>query len=122
MPTTDADRTSVMERLKSYSRRLDEVMKLVMGNSFLSPAEKAKAQQLYRAVKEDLKRDYEAGSTRRGEAELTSAEKAYLHPAVHKAYCHLHSGWNTNPVSSKWGDQLYTARSDINLMLAQLTE
>jgi len=111
---------SVIERLRKYRDDINELMDLIAGKRYLKPEIKRKAQELMKALKENLKRDYKKGATKRGEEKMTKLELQFFHPAIHEAYTRIQSRWNSNPITSHWLDQLYSANIDIEHYLGQL--
>ena len=110
----------VIQRMRSYSKRMTEIMDLIGDNQRLSPADKERIQGLYTSLKADLKADYKRGDTKRGQEEMTKIEKAYFHPAIHEAYCDLRAATNSHPINSNWRSELYAAHFDIGHLLSQL--
>jgi hypothetical protein len=112
------DRTLVIERLEAYERDIDALMELLQDKRHFSRDEQEIVREKYRALKENLRGDHKAGSTLRGDAELTQCERQYFQPSVTGAFCQLRAATNSNPV--RWYSELYAARIDIQFYLRQL--
>lgn len=111
---------SVIHRLTEYRRQIEELMELIAGKHSLTRQEKAEARSRMKALKERLKEDHRSGNTLKGKAEMTRVEKQHFYPAVHEAYCHIRSAWNSHPIDSEWFDQLYDCQVEINFSINQL--
>ena len=115
---TGNDKQNVIDRLKSYNKRFDDLLAL-LENLPLHGNDKTNAQQMLKTLKELLKSDYKDGDTNRGRQRMTEIEKHYFHPAVHEAYAAIRVRWNTIP-TGQWFSELYSAQINITHMLHQL--
>src|SRR2546421_7589436 len=113
------DETSVAGRLRNYAQRIDELMALVDPTQYAA-SNRAKAQELLTALKADLEKDYKAGSTIRGDAALTDAERQWWIGTIQQAYANLRVPVNSNPMNSRWFSELYDCHSTIGMTLHDL--
>lgn len=118
--THETDANEVINALRSFRDRCDELMNLIGDKRHLSAEETILIRNLYTSFKSDLKDVAKRGETIRGEQSLNPFESAYLIPATNQAVNELHAATNTNPITSKWHSFLYAAQIDIQHFLRQL--
>ena len=82
---TPEDKRSVAGRLGALADRMRALAALTEGKSRLSPAEKAEAQALMKALKADLGGERDRINTAAGRGSLTPAEDAFYRPAIEGA-------------------------------------
>ena len=109
---------SVISRLSDYRDRFTTILDLVGDKRKFTEDEKHHLQQLFTALKADLKTDIKRGSTIAGRASLSETERNFLHPAVSEASARIRVATNSHP--STWHSELYSARTDITYLLHQL--
>lgn len=114
------EREDVIRRLRTYRDDIQAAIDLIGNKRTLTPAERDEIRGRFSSLKERLRADRDAGATVRGEAELNETERRYFQPAVMRAAVSLSAAVNTNPLTSDWFGQLYSARMDINQFLLQL--
>ena len=114
----DHEKQSVIDRLKAYKKQFDDLL-AVLDKLPLQRKDRAKAQQMLKALKDSLRNDYKAGATIRGQQRMTQAERQYFHPAVQETYADIHVRWNTLP-NEQWRSELYGAQINISHTLHQL--
>ena len=115
----NSDKASVSEKLETFDRRFEEILKLLAWNLPLNIELKRRVQLLLRSLKADLGSEYKKMDTVRGEVALNKIEKAYYKPSVQKAFVDISVKWNSVP-NRKWFSELYSARISITYTLDQL--
>ena len=83
--------------------------------------EKREAEERLARMKEELRAEYKARSTVRGQREMSDIEKHFYYPAISEAYRRLRVRTNSIP-KFDWVHQLYDARSSISYYLADLRD
>lgn len=101
---------SIRDRLASFDARCEAIMALLGDKRHLSREERAHVEELYRSVKDDLKRAAMAGTGRGEKRTLTDAEERFYAPAVRAAVLALAPAVNSNPMTSNWFSALYDAQ------------
>lgn len=120
MPDQDQlDRQAAIEILKEYDRKFGAIIDLIHSKPALSPAEKERARDLLRELKEDFARDCKELTQRDRQGDLNRIERTSLEPALRKASANIVSRVNTTP-DGKWATDLAGARYDITWTLHNL--
>jgi pantothenate synthetase len=118
--TDSHDEENAVALLSTYGRRIEDLMAILSRGHSMSVAERAKATEMYRSLKDDLKEDCRRLSRKESQGEATHIESAFLLPAVCDASTKLRPATNTNPITSRWTDAVYDARIDIYYFLDAL--
>jgi hypothetical protein len=92
-------RQYVIEVLSDYNERFEGILKLIGDKRSLTRDEKSRAQELLKALKEDL--DIHRKETNEGTGEMTVAERNDLYPAIAEARARIHVRWNGDPLKSR---------------------
>jgi len=119
-PTDSYDRENAVAFLSAYADRIEGLAALLSRGYSINLTERAKATEMYRSLKSDLKEDCRRLSRKESKGEATPVEVAFLLPAVCNASTKLRPATNTNPVTSRWADAIYEARIEIYYPLDQL--
>ena len=105
-------------------RRLDDVVNgvaaLLRGKQTLTQFERVHVRVAYTALKEELRSLLKTGTVGGVRRKPTESEDNYFSPAVRQALIALNAPTNSNPISSKWGAQLFEAHMEISYHLDRL--
>jgi len=112
------DRQSVIDRLRDLERRINEIIDLI-GDRTLRGAEKQRAQELLRQLKDLFNAEHKRMSTARGEAALSQIERTCYAPVIAEAKTRISVKTNSIP-NHQWINDLHSARIDVTHMLHQL--
>lgn len=85
-------------------------MALLGEKRHLSQEDRAHVEELYRSLKDDLKRAAAAGTVSGKKRAPTDAEERFYWPAVRAAALALAPAVNSNPIVSNWSSALYDAQ------------
>lgn len=113
---------SIRDKLVGFDARCDEVMAMISGKKHLSREDRAHVEELYRSLKEDLKRAAAIGTVRDEKRALTDAEKRFYAPAVRSAALALMPAVNSNPITSNWFSALYDAQIEFAHCMPKLDD
>ena len=101
---------SIRGKLASFDARCEAIMALLGDKRHLSREDRAHVEELYRSLKDDLKRAATAGTVGGKKLALTDAEERFYAPAVRAAALALAPAVNSNPITSNWFSALYDAQ------------
>lgn len=101
---------SIRDRLASFNARCEAIMALLGDKRHLSREDRAHVEELYRLLKDDLKRAAATGTVSGEKRVPTEAEKCFYAPAVQAAAGALAPPVNSNPIASNWSSALYDAQ------------
>ena len=101
---------SIRDKLASFDARCEAIMALLGDKRHLSREDRAHVEELYRSLKDDLKRAAAAGTVRGERRSPTDAEERFYGPAVRAAVLALAPAVNSNPIASHWSSALYDAQ------------
>ncbi|MDB5875372.1 MAG: hypothetical protein JWQ07_4814 [Ramlibacter sp.] len=101
---------SIRDKLASFDARCEAIMALLGDKRHLSREERAHVEELYRSLKDDLKRAATAGAVTGEKRALTDGEERFYAPAVRAAALALAPAVNSNPITSNWFSALYDAQ------------
>lgn len=101
---------SIRDELASFDARCEAIMILLGDKRHLSREDRAHVEELYRSLKDDLKRAASTGTMRGEKRALTDAEERFYAPAVGAAALALAPAVNSNPITSNWFSALYDAQ------------
>lgn len=88
----------------------------------LSPEERAHAEELYRSLKDDLKRAAAVGTVSGEKRAPIDAEERFYRPAVRAAALALAPAVNSNPITSRWSSALYDAQIEFAHYMPKLED
>jgi hypothetical protein len=111
---------AIAEALREYERRCEEILSLLADKRHLLPNERSTVEELYRALKEDLKRAAKHGTLSGNRQPQTRAEQCFYDPALRRAAIDLRPATNSNPISSRWFGAVSEARSELSYWLHNL--
>jgi hypothetical protein len=114
-----ADRQSVIERLRPVEKQFDDILELIGDSRVLRGDAKFSAQTKLRELKENLQVECKRMNTLRGQESLTPCEMAFYEPAMRKASAEISVRWNSLP-GRQWHTNLYGARINISHALFEL--
>ena len=100
--------------LQGYEGRCDQVLEAIKSPR-LTQHELARAQDLYRNLKDELK--LEAAQLRKRWNSMSRAEQCFYDPAICKAAIALKPRTDSNPKNSNWVGALLDARSEFSYYL-----
>lgn len=100
---------SIREKLTGFDVRCETIMSLLGDKKHLLREDRAHVEELYRSLKDDLKRAAALGTVRGEKRPLTDAEEGLYAPAVRAAALALAPPVNSNPITSDWYSALYDA-------------
>lgn len=103
---------SVREKLTRFDARCEAIMALLGDKRHLSREDRAHVEELYRSLKDDLKRAAAVGTVSGEKRAPTDAEKRLYWPAVRAAALALAPAVNSNPIASNWSSALYDAQME----------
>lgn len=106
----------VLERFDSLIKPFDKLIACIADKTFLPRHELTDAREQFKSIKETLNTVYKDLQRQ----QLNELERRFFVPAVAKARTKLHARWNSNPFTSRWFDQLYDSRDDLNHMRFEL--
>lgn len=101
---------SIREKLTGFDVRCETIMSLLGDKKHLLREDRAHVEELYRSLKDDLKRAAALGTVRGEKRPLTDAEEGLYAPAVRAAALALAPPVNSNPITSDWYSALYGAQ------------
>lgn len=101
---------SIRDKLAGFDARCETLMALLGDKRHLSREVRAHVEELYRSLKDDLKRAATAGTVSGEKRALTDAEERFYAPAVQAAAGALAPAVNSNPITSNWSSALYDAQ------------
>jgi hypothetical protein len=101
---------SIWDKLASFDVRCEAIMTLLGDKRHLPREDRAHVEELYRSLKDDLKRAATAGTVSGEKRALTDAEERFYSPAVRAAALALAPAVNSNPITSNWFSALYDAQ------------
>ncbi len=104
------EQQSISDKLASFDARCEAIMTLLGDKRRLSPEDRAHVEELYRSLKDDLKRAAMVGTVSGEKRALTDAEERFYAPAVRAAALALMPAVNSNPITSNWFSALYDAQ------------
>jgi len=104
------ERQSIRDKLASFDVRCEAIMTLLGDKGHLSREDRAHAEELYRSLKDELKRSATVGTVTGEKRALTDAEERFYAPAVRAAALALAPAVNSNPITSSWHSALYDAQ------------
>ena len=99
------EQRSVVERLRSWHRRLEDAMASFGGGNFSRQPEQTR--ELYRAIKEELRAEHQQLEKRGRNGELTQTEETRYRHVVNEALMALRPAMNAAP-----GPQMFSALYD----------
>lgn len=115
MDNNEKQAHAVVEALRTFENRINEILERLEGKRSVSRDEKEQLQALLTTLKSDLKAAAKHSPS-------NQYEDAYFSPAVRSAAANLTIAVNSHPIDSKWYSCLYGVRIDINHMLSQLEQ
>jgi hypothetical protein len=101
---------SIRDKLASFDVRCEAIMTLLGDKRHLPREDRAHVEELYRSLKDDLKRAGTVGTLSGEKRALTDAEERVYAPAVRAAALALAPAVNSNPITSNWFSALYDAQ------------
>lgn len=101
---------SIRDKLTGFDARCEAIMTLLGDKRHLLQEDRAHVEELYRSLKDDLKRAATVGTVRGEKRALTDAEEGLYAPAVRAAALALAPAFNSNPITSNWLSALYDAQ------------
>lgn len=101
---------SIRDKLASFDARCEVIMTLLGDKRHLLREDRSHVEELYRSLKDDLKRAATVGTVRGEKRALTDAEEGLYAPAVRAAALALAPAVNSNPIASNWFSALYDAQ------------
>lgn len=101
---------SIRDQLAKFDARCEVIMALLGNKRHLSREDRAHVEELYRSLKDELKRCATAGTTTGKKRALTDGEERFYAPAVRAAALALAPAVNSNPITSDWFSALYDAK------------
>ena len=113
------DERDVLNGLQSWHDRIEELLALFDGQGEVDGSHRSRAEQLYRALKDDLRKAHEPMDTTAGAARLNAAERACYQPTITEAFVHLTPQTNSRP-GPRWFSALSDAQADFSHMISQL--
>lgn len=108
-----------LAKLYRLRDQFNEILNLLGQKHSLRGEEKAKAQELLKALKGQLRNEYKFGSTLKGEKKMTQVEIAYYFPAVQDALNNIYVKTNSVP-NGRWRSDLFSALGQIEFFIRQL--
>jgi hypothetical protein len=119
METNELER--IRAKLIGFNARCTVIMTLIGDKRHLSREERAHAEELYRSLKDDLKRGAAFGTLSGTKGALTDAEERFYSPAVKAAALALAPAVNSHPISSNWLSALYDAQIEFGHFMPEVT-
>ena len=110
----------VIEALRAFRGRFDEIICSLEGGGQLSPGARAQLRVLVRTLKADLEEAAARGTAEERPGSATHYEKAYFSPAVSHAASSLQISLNSHPIGRRWVAVLQESRSEIVFHLHRL--
>lgn len=101
---------SIRDKLAGFDERCEAIMTLLGDKRQLSREDRAHVEELYRSLKDDMKRAAAVGTVSGEKRALTDAEERFYAPAVRAAALALAPAINSNPITSRWFSALYDAQ------------
>jgi two-component sensor histidine kinase len=101
---------SIRDRLAGFEARCAAIMALLGDKRHLSREDRTNVEELYRSLKDDLKRAATVGTVSGEKRALTDAEERFYAPAARAAALALAPAVNSNPITSNWFSALYDAQ------------
>jgi hypothetical protein len=109
------DRRAGLAVLSRYSERMESLITRLAEKSDMHGVARD-----YKALKDDLKEDYERLTRKESQGQASHVEVAFVSPALHEASTRLRPATNSNQYNSRWLDAIYSAKIDIDSLLRQL--
>ncbi len=100
----------IREKLTAFNERCEAIMSVLADKRRLSQGERERAAELYRSLKDDLKRAAAIGTVTGEKRALTDTEECFYAPAVRAAALDLKPAVNSNPITADWLSALYDAQ------------
>lgn len=113
---------SIRDKLARFDSRCEAVMALLGDKRHLSREDRAHVDELYRSLKDDLKRAAAVGTVSGEKRAPTDAEERFYGPAVRAAALALAPAVNSNPVTSRWSSALYDAQIEFAHYMPKLED
>lgn len=114
---TDLDeQEACVARLTELRAQFNAIFEIFGNDTALLGERKALAQAKMKSLKERLRTDY-----KKGDQHLSATQRYFYFPAVHEAYASIHVAYNSRP-NEVWLQELFNARSSINLYISKLKE
>ena len=113
---------SIRDKFAGFNARCDATMSLLGDKKHLSQEDRARVDELYRPLKDDLKRAAKVGTVSGEKVPLTDAEKCFYAPAVRAAALALSPAGNSNPITSDWFSALYDAQIEFAWCMPKLND
>jgi hypothetical protein len=101
---------SIRDKLASFDLRCEAIMTLLGDKRHLSREDRSHVEELYRSLKDELKRSATIGTVTGEKRALTDGEERFYAPAVRAAMLALAPAVNSNPITSNWFSALYDAQ------------
>ena len=99
----------MLQKMSTIREESDCILKLFVNGS-VPQKDVQKAQELFRALKEQLHAEYKRMATVKGQASLSDFESRFYKPAVDDAWANTAIGrvrWNTRP-DNNWHEALWS--------------
>lgn len=111
MEAVDTDGLDLIRgKLADFDARCGAILALLGDKRHLSRDERSHVEELYRTLKDDLKKTATTGTVSGQKKPLTDAEERFYAPAVRAASLALAPAVNSNPIASNWFSALYDAQ------------
>lgn len=112
----------IRDKLASFDSRCEAIMVLLGSSRHLSRDDRAHAEELYRSLKDDLKRAAAVGAVSGEKRAPSDAEELFYRPAVRAAALALAPAVNSNPITSHWSSALYDAQIEFAHYMPKLED
>ncbi len=116
----ESEALPIIADLRRFRDLFDEIKDLIGDKRFLTKEERVTAKTLLAKLKDDLNAASKSGIPQGRKGGPSVLDSQYFHPAVRGASAFLTVPVNTNPITSRWHNQLSYCLVDINYYLFQI--
>ncbi len=113
---------SIRDKLARFDARCEAIMALLGDKKHLSREDRAHVEELYRSLKDDLKRAAAVGTLSGEKRAPTDAEERFYGLAARAAALALAPAVNSNPIASNWSSALYDAQIEFAHSMLKLED
>lgn len=113
---------SIRGKLAGFDSRCEAIVALLGDRRHLPREDRGHLEELYRSLKDDLKRAAAVGTVSGEKRAPTEAEKYFYGPAVRAAALALAPAVNSNPINSDWSSALYDAQIEFAHYMPKLED
>ncbi len=109
-----------LERLEYHEKRLTQLLDAIPWGVRMVSQDEDLTRALFCSVQEELKREFKAADSSRGQAALTDAERRWYYPHLHQVSTYWQSSSTNAGLDEKLYSEVYKAHTTIFHALGEL--